>query len=149
MAFRLSPPDIQFMDAQGMPLAGGKMFFFASGTNTQTDTFQDAALTIPNTNPIVLNSAGYAGNIFLSPGQQYKVVLLDVNGVQQWTVDPVSDPTASGETVSDFFAITGTAGTSRTLFFQTGAQNRLGIGINPDAETGSNAGSNGFHSDLR
>lgn len=142
MAYRLATPNIQFMGANGVPLAGGSLAFYLSETNTPATTYSDAALTIPNANPIILDSAGYAGSIFLSVGQQYKVVLNDANGVQQWTMDPVSDPTSTGQTFANSLAITGAAGTTRSLFFQTAGSNRWALVCDQTAESGANAGSN-------
>lgn len=142
MAYRFSSPNTQFMGSNGVPLAGGSLYFYQSGTSTPATTYSDSALTIPNANPIVLNASGYAGSIFLSPGQQYKVVLNDVNGVQQWTEDPVSDPTASGQSFSSFVAINGTAGTTRALYLQSSGSTRWAIEADTTAESGANAGSN-------
>lgn len=88
MASRFYSPNQQFCDATGAPFAGGTLGFFASGTSTPLSTFTDSALTIANTNPIVLDSAGRAGNVFLQ-NLAYKVVLADANGVQIWSDDPV------------------------------------------------------------
>lgn len=79
----------QFGDANGDPVAGGFLYFYVAGSSTLLATFADVDLTIPNTNPIVLNSAGQsATSIFLQP-TGYKVVLQDANGVQLWSVDDV------------------------------------------------------------
>jgi hypothetical protein len=88
MANRLYSPDQQFADQNGIPYAGGFLYFYASGTSTPLTTYQDSALSIPNTNPVVLDSAGRAGSIFLQ-NLAYKVVLTDVNSNQIWTEDPV------------------------------------------------------------
>jgi len=89
MANRFVSPQQQFINNVGQPYAGGFLFFYVSGTSTPTPTYQDEALTIPNTNPVVLDSAGDAGNIFLDPGITYKVVLTDSNNNPIWTFDPV------------------------------------------------------------
>src|SRR5947209_17494074 len=96
MTYRLSPPVCQFIAANGNPLAGGKLSFFATGTSTPANTYNDPLLSVVNPNPITLDSAGYAPSIFLTPGAQYKVILTDANGVQLWAPDPVSDPTSEG-----------------------------------------------------
>lgn len=88
MANRFYSPNQQFSDATGAPYAGGSLAFYASGTSTPLATYSDSALTIPNTNPVVLDSAGRAGNIFLQ-NLAYKVVLSDVNSNVIWTDDPV------------------------------------------------------------
>jgi len=88
MANRFFSPNQQFADATGLPYAGGSLAFYASGTSTPLTTYSDSALTVPNTNPVVLDSAGRAGNIFLQ-NLAYKVVLSDVNNNPIWTDDPV------------------------------------------------------------
>lgn len=96
MANRFNSPNQQFVDATGTPYAGGALSFFASGTSTPLNTFSNSGLTIANTNPIVLDSAGRAGSVFLQ-NLAYKVVLADANNNQIWTEDPVS--------TSDFTAV--------------------------------------------
>lgn len=88
MANRFFNPNEQFCDATGLPYAGGSLAFYASGTSSPLNTYSDSALTIANTNPVVLDSAGRAGSIFLQT-LAYKVVLSDVNNNQIWTEDPV------------------------------------------------------------
>lgn len=90
-ANRFQNPNEQFLDATGQPYSGGFLYFYSSGTSTPLATYSDSGLSIANTNPIVLDSAGRAGSIFLQ-AQLYKVVLKDSSGVQIWTEDPVSDP---------------------------------------------------------
>lgn len=50
----------QFVDANGVPYSGGKVYFYVPGTTTPKTTYQDEGLTTPNTNPVVLDSAGRA-----------------------------------------------------------------------------------------
>lgn len=94
MAQRFFTPNEQFYDGAGNPMAGGQLFFFASGTSTPQNTFNDSGLTIANPNPVVLDSAGRAGSIFLG-SNAYKVVLQDSLGNLIWTFDPVSSPPSS------------------------------------------------------
>ena len=48
----------QYLDANGAPLAGGKVYYYIPYTTTAKNTWQDINLTILNTNPIILDSAG-------------------------------------------------------------------------------------------
>lgn len=82
---------IQFFNALGAPLAGGRLLTYLAGTTTPADTFQDQALTVKNTNPIVLDATGSCV-IWLDPAKSYKFVLKDKKGVIQpgWPVDNVS-----------------------------------------------------------
>ena len=88
MANRLFNPDEQYCDQNGLPYVGGTLSFYASGTSTPLATYSDKALTIPNTNPVVLDSAGRMGSVFLQ-NLAYKVILADVNANTIWTEDPV------------------------------------------------------------
>lgn len=59
MAYRFRDPTPVFDNLLGTdPAPGGMAYFYEIGTNTPKDTFQDYGLTTPNTNPIVLTSAG-------------------------------------------------------------------------------------------
>lgn len=74
-------------------LAFGKVYAYESGTSIPKDTYTDETATVANTNPVILNGAGYAG-IYLSG--TYKIVLTDANDNEIWTADPVSDPSQLG-----------------------------------------------------
>jgi hypothetical protein len=82
-------PRLQFFDALGNPLSGGKVFTYAAGTSTLQGTYTDASGAVFNTNPIILDAAGRAA-IWVKTGV-YKIIVQDSNGVQQWTADNVSN----------------------------------------------------------
>lgn len=105
MAGRFSNPNYQFFDENGDPLAAGELEFFESGTSTPQDTYSDDALTVPNTNPVILDSAGRAGDIFLTSAD-YKVVLKKSDKTVVWTADPVRAPTPKSTVVVDVSAAT-------------------------------------------
>lgn len=85
----LSPsPKAQFLDASGNPLVGGKVYTYAAGTTTPLATFTTGAGTVPNANPVILDSRGEA-NIWYSNGTSYKVVLTDSADATIWTVDNI------------------------------------------------------------
>lgn len=115
MANRLFNPDEQYCDQNGLPYVGGTLSFFASGTSTPLATYSDKALTIPNTNPVVLDSAGRMGSVFLQ-NLAYKVVLADINANTIWTEDPVYSSDFSTVAAFQTFAgnpngnVAGTAG---------------------------------------
>lgn len=93
---RFINPFIQYLDNNGVPLVGGQLFSYESGTDAFMNTYSDSALTVPNPNPIVLDSGGrvpYA--IFLTTGT-YKFVLEDINNNVIGTADPNAGMTASG-----------------------------------------------------
>ncbi len=79
----LGNPRVRYWDVNGTaPLGLGKMHFYISGTSTPQDTWQDAALTSLNTNPLTLSASGQ-GTVFVPAATLYKIDLYDANGVQQ------------------------------------------------------------------
>lgn len=97
-------PRQQFFDNNGDPLAGGLLDVYLAGTTTRTDTYSDAALTTPNANPVVLDSAGRA-TVFLD-ALSYKFVLKNSLGAVIWTQDEVSGVPSFGSATD----VQGTAG---------------------------------------
>lgn len=71
----------QFFSQIGLPLAGGKVYFYVPGTTTPKATYQDEALTIPNTNPITLDAGGRC--IAWGSGD-YRQVVYDRFGILIW-----------------------------------------------------------------
>jgi hypothetical protein len=59
------------LDTSGNPVSGGCVWTFSAGTTTPATTYSDSALTTPNTNPIVADSAGRFV-AWLSAGTSYK-----------------------------------------------------------------------------
>ncbi|MCK5602189.1 hypothetical protein KAR91_09980 [Candidatus Pacearchaeota archaeon] len=78
---RLILPYQRVEDLNGHPLPGAQMYFYESGTVNLKDTYSDEALTTPNTNPVIADSQGQFGDIFLSGA--YSVKLDDVDDVTQ------------------------------------------------------------------
>lgn len=74
------------IDGGGDPRAGAKLYFYQAGTLTAQDTYSDSALTTPNTNPVVADSAGEFGAIYLST-DPYRVILKDSDDVTLWDQD--------------------------------------------------------------
>jgi hypothetical protein len=78
---RLILPYQQVFDLNGDPLPGAKLYFYESQTVTPKDTYSDEALTTPNTNPVIADSQGQFGDIFLSGA--YSCKLTDASDVTQ------------------------------------------------------------------
>lgn len=92
---RFTNPTPQFLDDNGVPLDGGLLYFYDTGTTTPKATYSDSALTIANANPVVLDSAGRVPNIFASVDDEYRVVLKTSANVTVWTKDNVQFPDAT------------------------------------------------------
>jgi hypothetical protein len=107
MIATLSPsPKMQFFTAAGVPLVGGKLFTYASGTTTPLATYTDSTANTTNTNPVILDSRGEA-NVWFGPSR-YTLLLKDSLDNLIWTaaginsVQGVQNPVivaASGQTV--------------------------------------------------
>lgn len=81
----------QFFSANGTPLNAGSVTFYVPGTTTPKDTWQDAAQTILNTNPVILDTAGEA--IIYGTGS-YRQIVQDSAGNTIW--DELTSDTAVG-----------------------------------------------------
>lgn len=80
----------QFFDDNGVPLVGGKLYTYASGTTTPLATYTTSTGTVANTNPIILNAAGRTPNeIWLVTGSLYKFILKTSTDVLIGTYDGV------------------------------------------------------------
>ena len=89
MTTYLTPsPKIQFFDANGNPLVGGKLYSYASGTSTPLTTYTDSTGASANTNPIILDSRGEC-NLWLGAAN-YTLTLKSATDVLIWSVDGVS-----------------------------------------------------------
>lgn len=94
MAQPLQAPFCQFFDANGNPLAGGKVFTYIAGTTTPQASYTDSTATVANANPVILDSAGRA-QIWLQGF--YKITVTDsLNNVIS-TADNITASTTSGD----------------------------------------------------
>ena len=93
MASIATPPKLQFFDANGNPLAGGKLYSYAAGTTTPLATYTDAGGGTPNSNPVVLDARGEA-NVWFGTSQ-YKLKLTDADDVEIYTVDNLNGADAA------------------------------------------------------
>lgn len=72
-----------------------QLFFFKAGTNTQLVTYKDEIESIPNSQPVLCDSAGNTPNVFFSGSA--KLVVLDENDVQYIERDPVGGEKELGD----------------------------------------------------
>ncbi|CAD6548595.1 hypothetical protein LMG28727_04859 [Paraburkholderia kirstenboschensis] len=84
---------VQFIDQNGLPLASGTVGFYFPGTLNPKPTYQDAAGTIANTNPVALDSRGQA---LIWGSGVYRQIVKDASGVTIW--DQVTEDSNAGLT---------------------------------------------------
>jgi parallel beta-helix repeat protein len=108
----LSPvPKLQFFDANGVPLSGGKLYSYAAGTTTPLATYTSASGLVANTNPIILDSRGEA-SVWLGD-TSYKLKLTSATDVEIWTVDNI-------DVISALTTLAASNGSSLVGYVQTG-----------------------------
>lgn len=114
----LSPaPKLQFFDANGDPLVGGKLYSYQAGTTTPLATYTSQSGATANTNPIILDSRGEA-NVWLGTAS-YKLALYTATNVLVWTVDNV-DNVDSGDGYATLAQLAASGGSSLIGFLQAG-----------------------------
>lgn len=99
----LAPLAVQrFVDNNGQPLVGGKLFTYQAGTTTKQATFTDSTGLVQNTNPVILNYRGEA-QVWIDSALTYKFVLAPDDDTDPpanpfWSVDNIR---AVGYTTQD------------------------------------------------
>lgn len=79
----------QQQDSDGTPLVGGKLYTIQAGTtSTPQSGYQDSALTLPLSNPIICDAYGRLPQIFLADGS-IKLRLTRANGTQIFAADGI------------------------------------------------------------
>lgn len=105
----------QLFDANGAPLVGASVYFYEPGTSTPSNTWQDPAMTVLNTNPVVLDSLGSMSAYGIG---SYRQVVKDAAGNQLW--DEVVDSGVNSNNL--------TPGSAGLLFVATGGAGISGLG---------------------
>jgi len=104
MALPLVIPELQFLDANGHPYAGGSLTSFTPGTSTPKQLWLDADQTASQTNPVILDSAG---RCLCWGSGDYRLVLRDAAGNEVWDIEATTivsaamAPVVSAPTLAD------------------------------------------------
>jgi hypothetical protein len=97
-----SLPSLQYraLDNDGDPISGAKLYFYEDGTTTPLATYSDEALSSANANPVVADSNGWFGEIYLKTDEAYKIVMKSSDDATTYfTVDDIN----AAQLVSDAF----------------------------------------------
>ncbi len=95
-------PKITNIDSSVRITAGAKLWFYATTTVTPQDTYTDADLTIPSTNPVIADANGVFAPIYLNPALVYKITLTTSADVLIYTIDPANDQLLSQAVIGGF-----------------------------------------------
>lgn len=136
----LPPGRTQWLDPNGAPLNGGKVYTFAADGLTPKTTWEDSTTAVPNDNPVGLDSSGMAA---IWGQGQYVFSVFDSNG-NQVSSSPTQDPVASlgiSAAVLPALQATTTAGALAALGAQPAGVGLVPVGVplpyaGPTAPTG-------------
>jgi len=101
MAQRFIEPIARIFTNAGAVGVGYKYYFYLTGTTTPVTTYQNAGLTVANTNPVISDSNGRFPEIWYSDLSQLKLIVKDSSNNTLETVDPVG-ATTSAVSLNDF-----------------------------------------------
>ena len=91
---RFINPVPQYLNSAGDPIVSGEMYFYEIGSVTPKDTYLDAELTIPATNPVLLNADGRLPDTYLLGS--YRTVLSEPSTGEIWERDNVGSEFTDG-----------------------------------------------------
>lgn len=128
-----------FTNLSGVPLVGGKVYYYIPTTLTAKDTYQDEGLTTLNTNPVVLDASGTA--VMWGSGLYRQIVKDSLgntisDGVVGLVVTSSSDATAPVIVNAASTTDLGAAASSNVQLHSTGTGNSL-LQINSFGSTGT------------
>lgn len=97
MSVKYSPfGNQQFVDENGDPAVGWKIYAYVAGSSTEQATYTDSTGNTANANPIVLDALGKPANqIWLTDGASYKFILKNASDVEKDTQDNIFGVNAS------------------------------------------------------
>jgi hypothetical protein len=97
----------QFLDDNGNPLSGGKIYTYAAGTTNPQATYTSRTGLIANTNPIILDSAGRTPEqIWSTEGLLYKYVVTTSADVVIRTWDNIGGSVVASDLAVDLASTT-------------------------------------------
>jgi hypothetical protein len=122
MTTNIAPqPKLQFFDANGAPLSGGKLYTYAAGTTTPLASYTNYGGGTANANPVILDSRGEA-SVWLGTGM-YKMVLKTSVDTEVWTVDNLNG--ADAATVAATLATLAASGGADLIGYSSGVSSPI------------------------
>ena len=112
----------QFLDSNGNPLTGGKLYTYLAGTTTPATTYTSRAGNTANANPIVLDAAGRTpAEVWLTQNVTYKFVLKTSDDVLIGTYDNIPGINdVQDQSAAIYAAFAASSGSSLVGFIQAG-----------------------------
>lgn len=86
--------------SNGLPAAGAKLFFYEPGTLTSKEVWSDSDLSVSLGSTVTANSAGRFPTFYLDLAEDYRLRIVDEDGVELDDIDPY--PTLSVSGLNDY-----------------------------------------------
>ena len=129
MTANISPVgNSQFLDVNGNPLSGGKLYTYEAGTTTPLAAYTTAEGDVPQPNPVILNSLGTLDDpLYLANGVAYKIIVKTSAGVSLGLeYDDIYGVAAADTAADEWLEFTGTfTYVSSTSFTVSGDQTSI------------------------
>ena len=110
MARRLLTPFLRAIGADGLAMSGAKIYFYLTGTTTDTDSYQASSGGSVHANPVVADSGGLFASIYINDAIQTRAVLKNSAGTTILDIDPVNPAIAvAADSITDTELATGAA----------------------------------------
>lgn len=124
-------PRFVVVDANGAPVSGAMVHTYVPGGTVSKTSWQDAAETIPNSNPIICDAAG---SCLLYGSGSYQLTVTDANGVavpgySGITTDTLSPLTAAVALLAPLSGFASSFGVSSFTKLPNGYIRQFGIGV--------------------
>lgn len=97
-SFRILNQAPQYLLQSGQVNAGGKLYFYETNLTTPKDTWSNPEMTVLNSNPVIMDSAGRTLTDVWGDGE-YGVKMTDSADVVQWTRNNVKQSGDSGAVI--------------------------------------------------
>ncbi len=98
MSFRILNQAPQYLLPSGQVNAGGKLYTYETDLTTLKDTWSDEAMTVLNSNPVLMDAAGRTVTDVWGDGE-YGVVMTDADDVEIWTRNNVRPDAGAGAVI--------------------------------------------------
>jgi hypothetical protein len=146
MSVNLAPQTrLQYLDTNGNPYSGAKLFTYLNNTTTKQPTYTTSAQTTAHANPIVLDSSGRPpAEVWLVSGVSYTFVLApasdsdppaspiltdnDITGVNDVSSSSTVDQWIVGPTPTYVSATSFSLAGNQTVIFEPGRRIKLTLG---------------------
>jgi hypothetical protein len=96
----LSDPVLHALDDDGTPLAGAKLYLYATGGLVNQDAYTTSALNVAHAQPVVADAYGRFAAIYFDRSLSYRAILKDSGGTTVWDRDPIN-PAGLGVVTAD------------------------------------------------